>query len=241
MTLEAFKTAASRPWAAMLARVGAIMVVGASLAGCTDRLATGSTIPDSYQERHPIVLRDRPVTLNVFPGAKLDHVSKRRIEEFAANLREEGARGVEILVPVGAINDVQARSALPAIKAVFAEAGAPVAISVGSYRAADRVGMAPLRLSYRAVTAAVAHSCGQWPADLASGSSLETWENRPYWDLGCSYQNMIATQLEDPRDLNGPRATTPSDIQMRTRAIGKVRQGADPSSSWSVAPASIGK
>ena len=90
------------------------------------------------------------------------------------------------------------------------------------------------------MTARVAHQCGEWPRDLASGSTLETWKNSPYWNLGCSYQNMIATQLDDPRDLEAPRATSPSDIQMRTRAIAKVRQGADPATQWTDKSIGIG-
>ena len=98
-------------------------------------------------------------------------------------------------------------------------------ISAGSYPAPDPRAMSPIRLSFRAVRARVSHRCGEWPLDLASASSLEAWDNRPYWNLGCSYQNMIATQLDDPRDLEAPRASTPSDVQMRTRAIGDARQG----------------
>ena len=57
----------------------AALIFGAlALAGCTDRLATGSTVSDDYRERHPIVLAERPVTLNLFSNRKLDDVAKRR-------------------------------------------------------------------------------------------------------------------------------------------------------------------
>ncbi len=217
------------PSAFRLLRV-ALAFGGLALAGCTDRLATGSTISDDYQMRHPIALAERPITLTLFASRKLDEGSKRRILEFASEARNEGAPVVEILAPAGAFNDAEARALLPAVKAALRQGGVEGAISTGSYPAPDPRAMAPLRISYRAVRAQVAHRCGEWPLDLASASSLESWDNRPYWNLGCSYQNMIATQLDDPRDLEAPRATTPADVQMRTRAIGAARQGADASS-----------
>ena len=203
----------------------ALAVAVLALAGCTDRFATGSTVSDNYEVRHRLVLAERPVTLNLYPSRKLDDGAKRRILEFASEARNEGAPVIEVLTPAGAINDTEARALLPAVKAAIQEAGFVASVSIGSYPAADPRAMSPLRLSYRAVRARVDHRCGEWPADLASGSSLDTWENRPYWNLGCSYQNMIATQLDDPRDLEAPRAATPSDVQMRTRAIGEARQG----------------
>ena len=135
---------------------------------------------------------------------------------------------LEVLTPAGAFNEADMRALVPAVKAALQEGGYKANVSVGSYPAADPRAIAPLRLSFRSVRARVSHRCGEWPLDLTSGSSLESWDNRPYWNLGCSYQNMIATQLDDPRDLEAPRAVSRSDVQMRTRAIGVARQGGDP-------------
>jgi pilus assembly protein CpaD len=226
MTFSPIETAVLKPAASVLSRA-ALVFCGLALAGCTDRLATGSTISDEYQMRHPIVLAERPVTLTLFASRKLDDGSKRRILEFANEAKIEGAPVVEILAPTGAFNDAEARALVPAVKAALRQGGVEASITIGSYPAPDPRAMSPLRLSYRAVRAQVSHRCGEWPLDLASASSLESWDNRPYWNLGCSYQNMIATQLDDPRDLEAPRATTPGDVQMRTRAIGVARQGGD--------------
>ena len=73
--------------------------------------------------------------------------------------------------------------------------------------------------------------CGQWPNDLASGSSLNGWENKEYWNFGCASQQMVAAQVADPRDLMGPAAETPPDSQIVGRAIDAVRQGKDPGTS----------
>ncbi len=210
-----------------------------TLAGCTDRLATGSTISDDYKLRHPIVLGEKAVTLHLLPGAKLDEPTKRRLAQFAADAQEEGLGLVEILVPAGAINEAEARAALPQIKAALQMS----AVSVGSYPSAGSRTPSPLRISYRAVRAAVTHACGQWPVDLASGSSLESWDNKPYWNHGCSYQKMIAAQVDDPHDLEAPRATPPGDFRTRARAIEKIRQGADPATAWAssqIGAASVG-
>ena len=82
------------------------------------------------------------------------------------------------------------------------------------------------------VKAVVPTACGQWPEDLASGSSVEGWKNEPYSNFGCATQSMIAAQVDDPRDFVQPRALGPSDVAMRTRAIEAVRNGQDPGTQW---------
>lgn len=221
--------AAFRPSAVLRASLFALAAV--SLAGCTDRLATGSVVSDDHRVRHPIVLGERPVTISLTPGAKLDEVSKRRLAEFGAAAREEGTGRVEILIPVGAMNEAQARAALTQIRAALQESGVST-ISVGSYPAASPRAQAPLRITYRAVRAAAAHRCGHWPVDLASGSSVNGWENQSYWNYGCAQQQMLAAQVDDARDLEAQRASTPTDIRLRNRVFDRVRQGSDPSTAW---------
>ncbi len=237
MIVSPAKTLSLAPRTTMMLRAAALVFGSLTLVGCTDRLATGTTVSDDYQQRHRIVMGEQPVTLNLFASRKLDEGSKRRILEFASEARIEGAPVVEVLAPAGAFNEKEARALLPAVKAALQEGGFTASVSTGSYPTADPRAMAPLRLSYRAVRARVSHPCGEWPADLVSGSSLDGWDNRPYWNLGCSYQNMIAMQLDDPRDLEAPRATTPSDVQMRTRAIADARQASGVSAPRTAVPA----
>ncbi len=80
--------------------------------------------------------------------------------------------------------------------------------------------------------AKVATPCGNWPEDLASGSSLEGWKNEPYANFGCASQAVLAAQVDDPRDFVQPRALGPSDVAMRMRAIEDVRNGKDPGTDW---------
>ena len=98
---------------------------------------------------------------------------------------------------------------------------------------------APIRLSFTGVKAEVAGACGEWPDDLASGASLDGWQNRAFWNFGCANQATLSAQLADPRDLLGPRGETPQDIETRMRAINKVRAGADPSTGWATKSGAI--
>jgi pilus assembly protein CpaD len=78
----------------------------------------------------------------------------------------------------------------------------------------------------------VANKCGEWPQDLASGSSFDGWRNESYWNFGCATQSTLSAQIDDPRDLASPRGEQPSDIEMRMRPIRKLREGVDPSTNW---------
>ena len=124
-------------------------------------------------------------------------------------------------------------------------AGVRGEIEVGSYRVADTHLASTLRLSFVKLQARAASRCGDWPQDLSSGSSLDGWENRSYYNLGCASQQTLAAQLDDPRDLVRPRAEDPSDVQMRTRAIGDLRgnpvlSGEDPGTAWRVSGIPVG-
>ncbi len=96
-------------------------------------------------------------------------------------------------------------------------------IEVGSYQVTDARLASVLRLSFVKLQAKAATRCGDWPEDLGLGTSLDGWENRTYYNFGCATQQTLAAQLDDPRDLVRPRAEDPSDVQMRTRAIGDIR------------------
>ncbi len=61
---------------------------------------------------------------------------------------------------------------------------------------------------------------------------MQGWDNKPYWNYVCAYQNMIAEQVPEPRDLVGPRAEDPADTVMRARAIDQIRHGTDPTTDW---------
>lgn len=226
-------------------KLGVICLAGAaaiSLAGCTtDSLATASITTDDYHDRHPIVLAQAPTTLDVFPvgEGKLDPGSIEDIRNFVARYQAMGSGRIVILAP--SAGGYGMRAAVDEVRRVLASTGLRGSIGLGSYHVADASLASPIRLIFRGVKAEVVSRCGQWPHDLASGSTTEGWSNESYWNFGCATQSMLAAQVDDPRDFARARTLGPSDVQMRLRAINDVRQGSDPGTNWSVQLTPIGQ
>ena len=222
----------------------ALLCLAAPLGGCgVDRTVTSSLVEDDLRARHPIVLTHAANNLDIFASGdhgRIDELSKSKVREFATEYRAHGEGQITVLVPQGGRGSSDARQAVEPIRRELSASGARGYISVGSYPVADPSLASPIRLSFSELKAKVATRCGEWPADLASGSSLEGWNNKPYWNLGCAYQSAVATQIADPRDLAGPRAESPPDNESRSRAILAVRKGADPGTAWKTQNSSIG-
>ena len=168
----------------------------------------------------------RPTSVDLYPvGGRLDERSRANIRAFVERYRHYGSGAVMIQTPAGtnpnSIAVYEVRSALLA-------AGVKRQDCRGRLSAAERRRAPPVRVSFTGLKAIVPTKCGQWPEDLASGSSVEGWKNEPYSNFGCATQSMIAAQVDDPRDFVQPRALGPSDVAMRTRAIEAVRNGKDP-------------
>jgi pilus assembly protein CpaD len=203
----------------------------AALAGCGVPYASSDpAFPGSFEERHPIVVAAAPTSVDVYPvGGALDQRSRANIRAFVERYRHYGSGAVTIQTPAGtnpnslAVHEV--RSALLA-------AGIRGGVAIGAYLPPNDGAAPPVRVSFTGLKAIVPTPCGQWPEDLASGSSVEGWKNEPYSNFGCATQSTIAAQVDDPRDFVQPRAIGPSDVAMRTRAIVAVRNGQDPSTNW---------
>jgi pilus assembly protein CpaD len=194
-----------------------------------------------YHDRHPIVVADAPISVDIFPNASAEHLDSRtiaRIREFANEYRRFGHGQITLLAPDSGPNAKRSRAGVEQVRRALAAAGLR-SIYVGTYPVGDPSLAAPLRLSFIGMKAKVAGRCGEWPADLASGSSTEGWQNTTYWNFGCANQATLAAQVADPRDLVAPRALDAGDIEMRMRAIGKVRHGEDPTTKWEEKATSI--
>lgn len=188
-----------------------------------------------YRDRHPVTIADADQSIDLFPspsGARLDTTTAGRVREFASRYRRFGHGQISILVPVGGRNESGARLGIDEIRRALYDAGVDGGVYVGSYPVADPTLAAPIRMTFRGLKAKVMNRCGDWPDDLASGTSLEGWRNQSYWNFGCATQSTLSAQIDDPRDLVTPRGEAPGDIEMRMRAIGKVRQGEDPTTKW---------
>ena len=216
------------PGSFRLARAFGLIGLALATGACASKSPTEVTAND-YRARHQLALADGPVSIDVFPtGRELDSATRMKVRQFAATYLREGRGPIAIQTPRGTLNDAYVRMMTDALRAEIAAAGVTGAVSIGPYDVADPKLASPIRLSYLGLTARLPQNCGQWPADLASGSSLKGWDNTPHWNHGCAYQNAFAQQIADPRDLAGPRAEAPSDVMMRTRAIKQARDGQTP-------------
>ena len=170
---------------------------------------------------------------------KLDRHTAKQVYAFAEQYRDTGQGRVLVLVPRGP-GVVSHQTVVAEIRRVLAAGGARDGVDVSTYPIADPGLASPVRLSFVGTRAKEVNQCGQWPRDLASASSIDGWENEPYWNLGCATQTMIAAQTSDPRDLVSPRGEEQPDTDISARAITQVRTGADPNTNWSVKSSSIG-
>jgi len=219
--------------------IAAMLALSALLGGCANRPAAGDTLaygPDDVRERHPIVLRDAPRSLDVFvgrSGRSLDIRQAEDVASFAREFRRSGKGGLVAEVPTGARRDHATQDTLNGIRAALSRGGvSPGILSVRSYPVQDPGLASPIRLTFASLQAGVAHACGQWPTDLGSSDFRFSSSNAPYWNLGCSSQATLAAQVADPIDLVRSRDEGRPDIVKRMGAIAKIREGKDPSTQY---------
>ncbi len=224
----------ARPtFATQISRWSFVAVAASMLSGCGVPYASSDPeFPGSFKERHPIVVAAASTSVDLYPvGGKLDERSREDVRAFVERYRHYGSGAVMIQTPAGtnpnSIAVYEVRSAL--------RAAGLRGMAVGAYLPPNDGAAPPVRVSFTGLKAIVPTKCGQWPEDLASGSSVEGWKNEPYSNFGCATQSTIAAQVDDPRDFVQPRTLGPSDVGMRTRAIEDVRNGVDPSTGWTKA------
>jgi pilus assembly protein CpaD len=203
----------------------------AILAGCysyTAQEAILDTIPNDYRQRHPIVLKEAPSTVELFIGNRrgtLNASQRAEVLAFAQEWRRGSTGGVLIDVPSGTPNERSAVSALQEVRSILAGAGVPAeAIATRPNTASDPRKLATLRLHYPKVMADVG-PCGLWPYDLGPTYEREHIENRQYYNLGCANQRNLAAMVDNPTDLVQPRAETPIYAGRRTTVLEKYRKG----------------
>lgn len=205
--------------------VSALLVLSSALlASCgtpRDGTTTGA-IPDDYRTRHPIVLAEAEHTLDV-PVASGDRaltISMRdNIRGFAQDYEAKSKGTVVIMVPQGSVNAHAAAALRKDVRATLVNEGVPSKRIVETrYGAGGQGDAAPIRLAFVSTTAQT-NTCGQWPEDI----TLNTMENRQYYNFGCATQANLAAQIANPMDLVGPRGMTPIDAERRATAIQDYR------------------
>ena len=101
----------------------------AVLAGCYKAHEVAmETIPNDYRQRHPIVLKEAPRTVELFIGnqrGSLNANQRADVLAFAQTWRREGTGGVLIDVPTGTPNERSAAAALQEVRSILVSAGVP--------------------------------------------------------------------------------------------------------------------
>ncbi len=185
-----------------------------------------------HKARHPILVEQRPYEMTIVPAPALDLRTRRQIEEFALSHARFGKGPMVIIMPEEPAKNRRLPQQVNEIRHALQDAGVRGPVRVDVAPRVESLQAAPIKLTFLGLKAGLPAPCGQWPEDLASGSSLTGWSNRPYWNHGCANQAMFAAQAADPRDLIGARALTASDSEMRLRGIANVRRGIDPGTAW---------
>ena len=224
--------------------MAALLIAGClPIAGCstTDRIKPTGIALEDYRLRHPLVLAEARSSVDLFPeGASghLDRHTAKQVYAFAEQYRDGGQGPVLVLLPRG--REAERAATVADIRRALAAGGARGGVEVSSYPIADPHLASPVRLSFVGLKAKVPHPCGEWPSDLASGSSVDTWDNSTYWNFGCATQATLAAQTSDPRDLVTPRGEEQTDALIRIRGIDAIRKGSDPNTGWSTHNSNIG-
>ena len=206
-----------------------LATAAAALAGCyAARESQLDLIPNDYRQRHPIVLKEAPRTVELLIGNRrgnLTGTQRADVLAFAHAWRREATGGVLIDVPTGTPNERSAAAALQEVRSILAGAGVPPeAVALRPNRASDPRKLATMRLHYPKVLAE-AGPCGLWPYDLGPAIDREHFENREYYNLGCAYQRNLAAMVDSPTDLVQPRGEVPSYTARRTTVLEKYRKG----------------
>ena len=102
----------------------------AILAGCytARKRPCWTSIPNDYRQRHPIVLKEAPRTVELFIGNRrgtLTGAQRAEVLAFAQAWRREATGGVLIDVPSGTPNERSAAAALQEVRSILAGAGVP--------------------------------------------------------------------------------------------------------------------
>ena len=192
------------------------------LSACEGRREITGSVPDDYRLRHPITLEQSARTIDVPVGIhseKLTPANRSAISNFAREFNRERAARVQIMVPAGSDNENSARYVSRHIRKELIRAGVQAGqIETVAYSAGQATD-APVRLAYPRVEAKVPE-CGFYPDQLG-----KNYDNRSYFNFGCSTQANLARQVANPQDLVQPRGWDPRDSGRRGVVNEKFRNG----------------
>ncbi|MEW7007327.1 CpaD family pilus assembly protein [Lentilitoribacter sp. EG35] len=196
------------------------VVTVAALAGCAnqDKGLTVGSVSDDYRARHPIMITDKDMILDLPVGnfpTRMTHQAKDTISGFARDYMKSSAGQILVLQPMGASNSHKAGQYANLVANALASSGVPRhQIAVSSYETETEGGAAPVKVVYTALAASTG-PCGVWNEDMLAN----THTNTNYENFGCATQNNLAAQIANPLDLVAPRSMSQIDATRRANAI----------------------
>jgi pilus assembly protein CpaD len=215
----------------------ALMGMSVALGACTttEDVVT-QTVPTDYRQRHPIAVQEGKRSIVIFVGharGGLTAAQRADVMGIARDWGREGTGTVVVDVPVDTANSRAAAATYREIRSVLAAGGVPSrGIVQHPYRPEDPGLLPTIRLSYSRI-AAVAGPCGLWPEDMGPSIFDPGYnENRPPFNLGCASQRNLAAMIDNPADLEQPRAETPAYTARRSIAYDKYRKGVSTGTSY---------
>jgi pilus assembly protein CpaD len=214
-----------------LRMAGALVGLAVVLGACThtDDNVTTASLPDDYRQRHPIAIQEADRSVVIFIGQArggLSAAQRADVMGLAQVWLHEGTGAIVADVPVDTPNARTAADSFREVQSLLTAAGIPPrGIKVRNYHPQDPRQLATIRLNYPKISA-VAGPCGLWPEDL--GPSIHDnnyFDNRSYYNFGCSYQRNMAAMVDNPSDLVQPASETPAYTARRTEGFEKYRKG----------------
>jgi len=210
---------------------GALFGLALGLAGCnttSDQIITGG-VPEDYRARHPIVVEEGTHAIVVFVGRGRGGLTPEQRGDVAGLGRSwmhEGTGAIVADVPVDTPNARAAASAYHEIRSVLLASGVPSnGVVLHHYTPSDSQFFPTIRLSYPKIKA-TAGPCGLWPEDLGPSVLDPSYsENKQYYNFGCANQRNMAAMIDNPADLEQPRAETPAYTPRRSEGFEKYRKG----------------
>ena len=215
----------------MTAMTAMMIGLGVSLGGCIHDapVVAATDFPADYRLRHPIVVEEANQSVVIFVGQGRGGLSAEQradVMGLAQRWVHEGTGAIAADVPVNTPNARAAADSFREIQAMLSAAGVPPrGLTVRHYHPENPRHLAAIRLSYPKLRAE-AGPCGLWPDDLGpTVYNKHYFDNKDYYNFGCSYQHNMAAMVENPSDLVQPRPETPPYTARRSEAFEKYRKG----------------
>lgn len=211
----------------LAALFGATLGLGAC--NTTSEQIVTASVPEDYRARHPIAIEEGKHAIVVFVGRGRGELSPEQRGDVAGLGRSwvhEGTGAIVADVPVETPNARAAASAYHEIRSVLLASGVPSnGVVLHNYAPSDPQFFPAIRLSYPKIKA-VAGPCGLWPEDIGPSTLNPSYnDNKPYYNFGCATQRNMAAMVDNPADLEQPRAETPVYTARRTEGFDKYRKG----------------